>query len=165
MSIINQSAFSSGKFNLPVGQSTDLQAVIEEYEKEVIIKLFDYSLAKEIISFSSSATDRIKNLVNGTEYVDFSGKNKKFDGLKVIITAYVYQAYLHDISTSVQNVAVVSSNVENGVNVGYSGKISKAWGEIHLQERIMNEFMYVNSEDYPEYIYNKKLGSTNQFGL
>lgn len=164
MSIIKQSAFS-GKFKLPVSQSTDLQAVIDDYEKEVIEKIFDYTLATEILSYSNNSSQRIKDLVNGAEYVCLSGMNKKFEGLKKLITAYVYQAYLHDISSSIQNVAVVSSSVENGVNVGYSAKISKAWGEITHLLNMCNEFMYVNSGTYPEYIYNKKLISTNQFSL
>lgn len=146
----------------------DTKKAIDRYEPEILEYILGYALAKLVIAYTSGSDQRIKDIVEGKEYTQGT-YTVHWNGLKnddkvSICTYYVYIQYLKDKSMSFQNVGVIESAVENGVNVGPGSLIQRA--SASLRELIgypgqdvyapsLYNFLTTYSDTYPEWIWTE----------
>lgn len=166
MSFIDSSYFSNN-LSLPANYQSDLQASIEFYESEFIDLIFGYELGKLIKNNDSS--ERIQKLINGVEYNDCFGYVKKWFGLKdkthpflaYFIHSEILKLNIHSFGVG----GVISSTVENGVNIGVNQKIAFNWVKISQLYKKLREYIVLNLGDYPEFDLRKTLVTENTFDL
>ena len=152
----------------PTATTSNLTTAIARYEPEILEYLLGYSLAKLVIAYANPGSDqRIIDIVEGKEYLQGT-RTVHWNGLKntelvSICAYYVYIEYLKDKSLSFQNVGVIESMVENGVNVGPSALIQRVslslrqlagyYGQDVYAPSLFN-FLRAHESDYPELIWN-----------
>jgi len=161
----------------PTATTTNLAAAITRYEPEILEYLLGYSLAKLVIAYSGASEQRIKDIVDGKEYLQGT-YTVNWNGLKnselvSLLAYYVYIEYLKDKTLSFQNVGVIESMVENGVNVGPSALIQRAslslrelagyYGQDVYAPSLFN-FLRAYESTYPELIW-KEYKLVNAFGI
>lgn len=151
----------------PTATTSGLTAAIARYEPEILEFLLGYSLAKLVLAYANPGSEqRIIDIVEGKEYTQGT-YTVNWNGLKntekvSICSYYVYIQYLKDKSLSFQNVGVVESMIENGVNVGPSALIQRASLELRelagyygqdVYAPSLYNFLKANEADYPELIW------------
>ena len=164
--------------NLPVGTYNDISASLTRYERDILIQLLGYDLAKLVLAYDSGTSpQRIKDIVEGKEYAE-GDYTVKWNGLvnteKVSILAYyTYIQYLKNHAIDFQNVGAVGSANENGVNVGVATLIQRV--SVRLRELAgyagndmykasLYNFLLNQESSYPEWIFNE-YRFENSFGL
>ena len=191
MSLIDRDYFY-GDINLPASKYDSKDDFINKYEKELLIKLFGYTLYKLIAAYDkdnpTASPERIRDIVTGKEF-EMDGYTYKWNGLineeKVSpIAYYVYYYYLKDKQTATTNTGEAKTEKINAINTTSNQKLTQAWSK--LKEIIgpfdigymisgipfdMNEyyqslffFMYHNFDTYPEWQYSD-IGSVNILDL
>lgn len=189
MTLIDASYFW-GEINLPNNKYSDLDSFIERFEKELLIKLFGYTLYKLISAYdpdNPTGTDqRIRDIIEGKEFI-LNDKTYKWNGLRnsekiSVIAYYIYVHYMRSIETQTTTTGESKNKKVNSIPVSPAQKISNAW--IRLQKLIgpycltasyypggMNEyynslfyFMSDNYDTYPEWEWSE-IGSVNTFDL
>ena len=152
----------------PAAATSNLTTAIARYEPEILEYLLGYPLAKLVNAYNvSTSPQRIKDIVEGKEYT-YGTYTVNWNGLKntelvSLCAYYVYIEYLKDKSLSFQNVGVIESMVENGVNVGPSALIQRAslslrelagyYGQDCYKPSLFN-FLRAYESTYPELIWN-----------
>lgn len=175
MSLIDSSYFIND-CNLPATRMPST-AIIARYERDILIQILGYDLAKLVIAYTSMSEQRILDLVDGKEYIEGS-HTVSWNGLlnadKVsILSYYVFIQYLLDKSISYLGAGSVASNVENGVNVGPSQLIQRASANMVSLIGYNNQDVYAPSlynymakhyTVYPEWIFGE-VKTLNMFGI
>lgn len=177
MSLIDSTYFVRD-CNLPTGTYNDISASLTRYERDILIQLLGYDLAKLVLAYDSgTSAQRIKDLVEGKEYAE-GDYYVKWNGLKntekvSILAYYTYIQYLKDHAVDFHNVGVVGSMNENGVNVGVPVLIQRvssklrvligySGGDIYIAS--LYNFLLNHEASYPEWIFNE-YKFDNSFGL
>ena len=130
MSLIDKTYFVRD-CNLPTGAYNDIPASLTRYERDILIQLLGYDLAKLVLAYNSGTSpQRIKDIVEGKEYTEGS-YTVKWNGLvnteKVSILAYyTYIQYITDHSVDFQNIGAMAGLGENAVNVGPGVLVQRA---------------------------------------
>lgn len=129
------------------GVSGDVDAFINEYERECLIKCLGFKLAKELIDRLDAETPtRLKaesdvkwnNLLNGCEYVNLKGDTKFWRGIRFksgasdaydmsFLAYYVYFFYETNYNTARSSTGHQEVKSKNSVNAGPNAKITNAW--------------------------------------
>jgi len=125
--------------------SADLLYFIQEYETECLFKSLGFSLYKEFLSnldetkpsyIKDGADEKWNKLLNGTEYVDSSGKPCIWKGIrrktgetynKSFLADYVYYHYEKSADDDRVGVGNVKQNAENAEIVNKAPKVVAAW--------------------------------------
>ena len=177
MSLIDSTYFVRD-CNLPTGTYNDISASLTRYERDILIQLLGYDLAKLVLAYDSSTSpQRIKDIVEGKEYTE-GDYTVKWNGLvntqKVSILAYyTYIQYLKDHAIDFQNVGAMASSGENGVNVGVSVLIQRVSAKLRelsgfvgqdIYSASLYNFLMNVSDTYPEWLFNE-YKFENAFGL
>jgi hypothetical protein len=179
---LTDTTYFKDDISLPNGENSNLADILDKYEKELLIKLFGYELAKEILEYNeSSSPQRIKDIVEGKEYtVSCSGRNQliKWNGLindeKVSLLAYYNYYWWHrNKVTQSANVGEVIPQQQHSDVASPALTASGAWhrmrelygfcGQDELEPSAFN-FMTEFSDDYPEWIF-KEIGIITYNGL
>lgn len=177
MSLIDSTYFVRDCFLNP-GTYNDISASLTRYERDILIQILGYDLAKLVLAYDSSTSpQRIKDIVEGKEYTEGS-YTVKWNGLinseKVSILSYfTYIEYVKNHSVNFQNTGASASNIENGVNVGPGVLIQRA--SVKMLELIgypcqdiyaasLYNFLNHYSADYPEWLFNE-YKPVNMFGI
>ena len=168
MSLLDLTYFDGTDRSLPQGTYNSIQAHIDQYEREILIQLLGYDLAKLVLAYSVSSDQRIKDIVDGKEYT-VDAYTVKWNGLlntdKVSLLAdYVYIKYVTNKQVMFQNTGVVVSATENGVVIGAGPLIQSAGyrlrelagypGQDGLAASLYN-FLMNNQADYSEWVFNE----------
>lgn len=177
MSLINTTYFVRD-CNLPTGMYNDISASLTRYERDILIQLLGYDLAKLVLAYANpGSAQRVIDIVEGKEYTEGS-YTVKWNGLKntekVSILAYhTYIQYVRDHSIDFQNVGGGGSAVENAVNLGPGQLIQRASALLRELAGYPGQDMYYPSlynflskyeSDYPEWLFNE-VKYQNTFGL
>ena len=191
MSLINQTYFV-GEINIPVKTYGNIDTFISRYEREILIKLFGYTLYKLISAYSSTnpsaSPQRIRDIIEGKEF-ELDGFIYKWNGLinpekESIIAYYVYYHYVRSQQSHTSTTGETKDNHENANNVEVFPKIQYAWNKmlrligdqsLDIPDMSMkyeyNEyfnslmfFMMQNYSDYPEWQW-QIIESVNAFDL
>lgn len=143
------------------------------------MKLFGYPLYKV---FGSETSQRMTDLLNGAEYVDFEGFIQKWQGLKhdttqSLIAYYVFYEWLKDTHVQVVGNGTTSVNKSDGAVVVHpTERLVSIWNKFCEEGRQCLSYLW-NSKDafgdrlYPEigsYQFQKSWNLTtkiNTFGL
>jgi len=155
--------------NIPDSQYNDLQAVIDRYEKPILVQLLGYELYKEVTAYSVTSEQRIKDIVEGKEYTDSSGNLTKWEGLtnarkESLIAYYVYYYYLKNHASSLQTTGVMAAKNENAVQVTGAIKAAAAWTRLNELYYEAYSFLSQHESEYPEWDFTA-LGNVNTFDL
>lgn len=174
MSLIDATYFSTPDCNLPQGTYETISEHVTRYERDILIQLLGYDLAKLVLAYNSSTSpQRIKDIVEGKEYT-LGTYTVKWNGLKndqkiSILSYYVFIEYIKNYSESFQNIGAVTAPGTKspagllqraGVRLrelaGYSGQDAYAPS--------LYNFMTNSIATYPEWIFNE-FHSINQFDI
>jgi len=154
MSLIDASYFW-GEINLPANKYSDLDSFIERFEKELIVKLFGYTLYKLINAYNpdkpTDTDQRIRDIIEGKEFT-LNEQTYKWNGLRntekvSVIAYYVYVHYMRGIETQTTTTGESKNKKVNSVSVSPVQKISNAW----TQMRILIGPYCLQAEYYPGY--------------
>lgn len=182
MSLIDNTYFTA-EINLPSEKYGQLTAFISRCEKEILVKLFGYTLYKLIAAYDKATSpQRIKDIVEGKEF-ELDGKTYNWNGLinsdKISILAfYVYYHYQRYKLSTTSTTGEVKDKHENSESIELSNKIAMAWhrmvvliGDYHHSSYNLSEyfnslhyFMEANYAAYPEWEYTE-IGEVNSFDL
>lgn len=177
MSLIDSTYFVRDCF-LPPGTYNDISASLTRYERDILIQILGYGLAKLVLAYDSSTSpQRIKDIVEGKEYSE-GVFTVKWNGLKntekvSILAYYTYKEYVKNHSVDFQNTGTIASMVENGVNVGPGVLIQRASSNMRQLIGYYGQSLYAGSlynflthhiADYPEWVFNE-FHSENIFGI
>lgn len=163
MALINSSNFVGDRqvpnFDKPA-ISERLTWFIEKHQPEVLRDIFGYELYKAfstgIATYDPNNNNipaieaKWLNLINGAEYT-LNSKTRKFEGLRSIITNYVYWYWLKDQHTQTVGLGEVQAKGENSEMSNPAEKMVKAWNEMSEQVAELYNFLQQNKTTYPEW--------------
>jgi hypothetical protein len=164
--------------NLPTGAYDTITETIARCERDILIQLLGYDLAKLVLAYDSSTSpQRIKDIVEGKEYTEGS-YTVKWNGLKnsqkvSLLAYYIYIEYLQNNAVTFQNVGAVASQVEGGSMVSVASLIRRAgyrlkelagypWQDAYAPS--LYNFLTKYETTYPEWLFNE-YKPTNEFGV
>lgn len=177
MSLIDSTYFVND-INIPLGTNNTVTQQIARYERDILIQLLGYDLAKLVIAYNSSTSpQRIKELVEGKEYTE-GDYTVKWNGLinseKVSLLAYyVYIQYAKGTASPLMNVGTVKPAIEGGAVVSPAGKIQEAGYKLRelagyecqdILAASLYNFMMNQLSTYPEWLFNEFV-PYNAFGI
>lgn len=164
-----------GTINLAKDDIDNLNLLIEEFEKEVLIYLLGHDLYEKLKS--SPNAEPYKSLIDGKSYVvTYNGVdyNVEWEGLKNPIKYYVYcNALRNQVSSTTANGEVVST-LENSALVGISNKVMTAWRKFETYYGSIYDYSYSPTAynylkkfkaDFPTWIFSELNGSINSHDL
>lgn len=169
MSLLDLTYFTTPDCNIPQGSYNTIQAHLDRYERDILIHLLGYDLAKLVLAYDSGTSpQRIKDIVEGKEYTE-GDYTVKWNGLlndeKVSILAYyTFMQYVDNNQVTFNNGGVNVSSVEGGDVIFAGGLIQQAGfrlrelagycgNNIYLPS--LYNFLMKHSDDYPEWIFNE----------
>lgn len=143
--------------------SVALQQLIDEKEPEVLIELLGYQLYKDFIAglAETGPAQKWLDLKNGAEYTDERGKLHKYNGIKNIITRYVYYWYLRQQATNTNGVGEAINDTENSTRTSPAQKQTTAWNDMVSYVKSCYCFIHSNIAEYPdapEFVINHGFG-------
>jgi hypothetical protein len=154
MSLIDQTYFIND-ISLPVGEYSNVQDMIDRYEFDLLVSLFGYELAKNIIAYDPlTTTDQaIKDIVEGKEF-SIDGRLIKWRGLvndtlRSIIAYHVYYWWMRDNTSVTMSTGEIKPTVENGLMADLSQKIVNSSYRFFDEFEVLYLFMETNKIDYP----------------
>jgi hypothetical protein len=175
---LSDTTYFINEISLPTGDYDTIQAFADRFERDILIQLLGYDLAKLVLAYNvNTSPQRIKDIVEGKEYTE-GDYTIKWNGLlnaeKVSILSYfVFCEYVKSKSVTFQNVGVIASQAEGGSNVGAAGLVGDAGYRLRelagycFQDPYapsLYNFMQKHESTYPEWIFNE-FKPINQFGI
>ena len=157
MATIIDNTYFTNELKLPI-DNISTQSYIDEHEPIILRKTLGYALYKEFKAAldGGSPVQKWVDLRDGVEYTDFSDNLQKYDGIKIIITEYVFTAIVGDKQ---------DYTTDSGVKVGITDNAEKAnprykqrFAQNDMVDRIsvMDEFINVTNSDtadtYADYL-------------
>ena len=161
-------SFFIGDINIPNTDTPEvserLAHFIAKYEAECLAKLLGYELYKAFIEDPDS--DRMKELLNGAEYVDQYGKTRLWRGLVhsadmfetessvkniSLIAYYVYYAWQESLATQSTGITTAVPDTEAGKSVSPYWKMISAWNSFAEEGRQCLSFLWRTQTTYPEF--------------
>ncbi len=154
--IIDNTQFVN-ELKLPI-DNISTQRYIDEHEPIILRKILGYALYKEFKAALDGGSPATKwtNLRDGVEYTDFSDNLQKYDGIKTIITEYVFTAIVGDIQSQTTDSGVKTGSTDNAGN--YNPRYKQRFAQNDMVHRIvvMDEFINVTNSDtadtYADYL-------------
>lgn len=121
--------------------ATSLESYIDKYARLLLQKLLGYELFKDFDSYvvsgvlPNTAPQKWKDLVNGKEYTNSSGKLVKWQGLTYtdgafkssILTPFVYYAWLKDCVTAMTGTGEKVIDAQNATSVNSTQRLVTVW--------------------------------------
>jgi len=155
------STYFVGEINLPNTRdnANSITQAIDQYEKEILIKLLGYKLYSLLIADLDVAkkpqSQIFKDLVNGAEF-DHSFRNEtillKWNGLvnpecQSLIAYYIYYKYVEREVTHLSGIGTILPGSEKGGRVSSVNKMVNAWDRMReLYGKIPPEYkQYFNN--------------------
>jgi len=175
---ITDTSYYFADINLPEGTYNTISVHRDRYERDILIQLLGYDLAKLVIAYDvTTSPQRIKDIVEGKEYTQ-GIYTIKWNGLKnnenvSLLAYYIYIQYLKNNSVTFQNTGAVSPSVEGGGGVSVAGLIQRAGYRLRdlagysgqdLYAASLYNFMLNYESTYPEWIFNE-FKPYNAFGI
>ena len=138
MSIVHNSDFTKGRFKIPqatdiapdsdrLGNKSELEEFIEEYEKDCLVLTLGWTLYSELLTqLDDSTATGIKDgadpkwgkLVNGSD---------NYLGLKKILVPYIYFQFMENDESSYTGTGVIKESTKGARQYSERGKAVKAW--------------------------------------
>ena len=164
--IIDNTYFQKGNLYIPNNRDitvdtdtaiTEIEDMVTKYERELLLNTLGVVLYNELqvaLVDLPSADLKWRNLVDGTTYVNSSGKTKIWDGLKgynkqSLIAFFVFTEYLRNDSEVYTTTGVVRNVPKNAEIVNPTPKFIKAYsqfikayqGDVFCQPKaVVNDF-------------------------
>lgn len=163
--IVNQSFFIED-LELPnLTHTADLERLnnfIIKREPDCLLKILGYPLYKLFLSESSQ---RMTDLLDGTEYTDGEGTLRNWQGIKhdttmSLIASYVYFYYMEANKAKMTGVGVATAKPEAGFSTSPADKMAKAWNYFSSETFDMTCFLWLKKDGsgvrvYPEFSYHQ----------
>ena len=146
--------------------AASLTAIIDFRENELLTRLMGYELKKAYDTGILANSQIFKDIRDGKEYTDSSGRLTKWVGLaftvgtskKSLIANYVYYWYMRDNYTFTTGGSEKKSPAVDSVSI--DAKLVRAWNEMVAWNFALHNFLIDNADIYPEYenaIYEESL--------
>lgn len=145
------------------GQYNTIQAHIDRYERDILIQLLGYVLAKLTIAYSDASEQRIKDLVEGKEY-QVNGHTVKWNGLlndeRVSLLAYyILIQSVTNRAIAFENVGTVSDQVVSPagfiIDKGLRLRELAGYPRQDPYAPSLYNFLYNHQSIYPEWVFNE----------
>lgn len=146
-----------------VSDKTAFETFIGLKEMEYLESYFGYELAKNLIAALDAYKADHANVIpakyvailDGAEFTDYNGQLQRWKGLRrddktSPIMDYVYY-YWRKLKITSTGTSEYMNEIENSVNIGAAEKVRTVWLHGVYENRILADFMRVNSATYPEY--------------
>lgn len=164
MSLIDNTYFYSGVTKIagiatePIGST--VTAYIAQFEPEFLTQLLGYTLYDLLIT--TPTEERFVKLIEGDTYV-YNGRTQQYKGLIYsygtgdaevkysMIANYVYWHYLRDNAVQLGTTGTSATKTENADRIAPIYKQTTAWNAMADQVRILKQYIYANTDIYPEY--------------
>jgi hypothetical protein len=169
MSLTDATYFATPDCMLPQGTYNTIVDHISRYERDILIQLLGYDLAKLVIAYDvSTSPQRIKDIVVGKEYTE-GIYTVKWNGLQntekvSILSYYAYIQYIKNKAVTFQGVGAVAATSEGTVSVsptvlmseaGYKLRALAGYAGQDVYAASLYNFLNKYSTDYPEWIFNE----------
>lgn len=154
--------------------------VINEREPELLLALMGYELYKNYQA-GVAGTQKYKDIRDGKEYTNRSGKLTKWRGLKETVVApvdgppavagqyrslianYVYYWHMRNNATASTGTGEKTSKAQNATDASPRQKMGSAWNQMVKWNRELVEFLLSNESDYPEFLKHYGCYELNNF--
>lgn len=154
-----------------LGNRSELQLFIDEYERDCLIKCLGYPLFKEFSSnfednsLKNDAPQKIKDILNGTEYakdgVLYSYRGLAYNNGTTFFSPladYIYFYFLESEMSRLMGIGLVSEKGKNVTNADPTPRAVRAWSrfrrnivESGTEEVALFTFLEDNKEVYPNW--------------
>lgn len=132
--IPNNKDLSAQPVGTPTAQ-TELDAMIEKYERELLLNALGVTLYTELVAALANipgSDQKWQDLVTGRTY-EVGGKNYIWDGLRgfvkqSVVAFYVHSQYLVNDELTYSTVGVVQNQSDTAVTADYTSKYVKSFG-------------------------------------
>lgn len=168
MAFLQPSDFDNRPYRIPNQQeSTDLEAFIQQAEKDLLICLLGYALYTEFSANvdTSGAESRWVNLRDGAEYV-YDNKTYKYNGIVLMLKPAVYSLWIDPGTYKFTNVGYVQNNApKESRTMGEEQEPFRvnAWNNYIKQaydngnrKNTWYGYMKANESDYPTWEFDKQ---------
>jgi len=135
-----------------------LNKFILKYETQCLKSILGYPLYKAVVNEQSQ---RITDLLYGTEYTDCQNNLKKWDGIVrpqefiSLIANYIYFYYQESLKAHTSGVGTMITKPDGGREFSPADKMAKAWNFFSEQVYEMTNFLWFqavnNVRTYPEF--------------
>ena len=139
-----------------------LELKIPRLEKQFFIDVFGYEFQKLMLA---NPTDPIyEPILEGVEFTGSDGKLRKWEGINESLANYIYFYWYKERTPMTGGVAFAGGKVENANVVDPINRPVYAYNMIHDALLILQDYLTVNSENYPTLEFNN-LEKINSFGF
>lgn len=128
------------------------------HENRYLVDVLGYKMAKDFLAaIASNPTSGIwYDIWKGAEFTDSNGLLNKWRGFanaekESPIANYVFTKILTGLKSQNSGVGVIRLLPENATPVSIVKTSVKAWNRMVELNRILDDFIYQNSADYPDY--------------
>jgi hypothetical protein len=155
MSILQTSDFTS-QYKVSKDCFTDLQSYIDKYEKHYLLRLLGADLYGLFIADLTVPTPQVPqtaiyiSLFDAFEIDDDNDCLRISEGIKVMLTQFVYFQFLRDQPNKKKIGGVYRTEIETGTNLGYDGyNLVEAYNQGVKNYKEIQWFICDNDTDYP----------------
>lgn len=153
-----------GTINIPNSdpsspEGSELAGFISEFEPKFLAQLLGnplFDLIQEALTPPAATSGNIFDLINGKEFTDSSGRLNKWPGFKQIgnnpIAYYVYYQIIGDRESTTTGIGEKVAKAQNMNDASASWKMKKAWNRMVEINLVLNDFLTVKKDIYPDYL-------------
>lgn len=148
-----------GTGNLSIQERLDI--FIETKEEELLLTLLGYELYRDLTAglTAEAPEQKWKDLKNGKEYNDTTGKLRKWNGLikgtppeaYSLIALYVYYWWMRDKASQTTPIGEAENKSDTSDLVSPAVKMSRAWNEMSRWIDELFLFLESNKDVYPQW--------------
>lgn len=134
---------------------TELDFFIDEYERELLLNALGTTLYAELEpQFDTPTVQKWIDLLDGKDYTDTNGNEKRWDGLRGfnkqgVISYYVFCKFLRNDNETYSTVGVVKNSAKNAEVIDATPKYIKSW------RSFIKSYQGNQNNQYPTTISNK----------
>ncbi len=153
-------------------EGANLALFIAKYEAKYLTDVLGYKMAKDFVTAIALApTSGVWfDLWKGAEFTDTLGRLNKWCGFRnadslLAIANYIYVQYIEQTQTNTTGLGEKATATTNAVPATPIWKVCQAWNDMVDLNRVLNDFLTVNADDYPDYVgFTSPLNLTAGYG-
>lgn len=156
-----------------VAISSNLEVMIRQCEDEFLQKILGYQLYKDFTAaLTGTPAQKWIDLRDGKEFTDAIGQLNKWVGFKNTdkkspIANYVYYKWMENEVSSTTGTGEKKMIFSSSVNYSPGQKMTRAWNEMVIWNRVLYKFLEVNKDVYSYYVFhsNELFYVLNELGI
>ena len=139
-----------------LAEGANLDKLINQFEPKMLKDVLGYKMYDEMQTNYTQGSGVWHDFIAGKNYIDTYGNTQNWDGFRNIglnpMANYIYCKWHEQNVTNTVSLGERKGKFENMEQAAVHSKYIKAWNEMSDMLLVMDEFIAINKEDYPNYI-------------